>query len=608
MLSVPKNQIISVFLGVILLASVASFSPTPVNAAITLDVPFFCHWFLPIRDSSYVNTGSEPNEFFAEDNYNYVMPGISAWGGQFGVPPITGTVTFSYQIEGYDQIPITTRAANPYTATGEFGEGTGETTPFDYGIKVKRPDDRELILATLYCDNDGEQISSTQLLSVKTLTADPEYYSGLTIPDTDNDGILDKDDKCPNTFGTVKNVEFPGCPEWNSHLDACMLLLSKGSLELSLDCIDKIIDLTSTAKYKFRQLAYGDIVQTKDRTMVVKFKDDQIKAGKNSEFKITFDKDGHDVIELLNGMYNFLFSQSEFYVQTPFASLESRGTEFIVDYDSSTKITTVLLLEGTIDATAGGETVTFSDESKFIVDGSGIITTETFSISEWNSLSDEIESEESIISIPDLPEQEIISTTNIKLNAKEFTLPKNRYDQTQVVIKGIIDDYVRGVSVYVTVENPNGEAQEQKVMAADGHYMVTYLIHQDFTLGKYSVSTKYSGQVIDETTFVVSETVAQVSPGTPKDRQIPSWIKNNAKWWAEGKIGETDFLNGIEYMVKEKIIDIPDLPRKASTTAKEGVPSWIKNTASWWGNDLITEDDFASGIKWLVENGIIRIN
>lgn len=145
-------------------------------------------------------------------------------------------------------------------------------------------------------------------------------------------------------------------------------------------------------------------------------------------------------------------------------------------------------------------------------------------------------------------------------------------------------------------------------MAADGHYMVTYLIHQDFTLGKYSVSTKYSGQVIDETTFVVSETVAQVGPGTPKDRQIPSWIKNNAKWWAEGKIGETDFLNGIEYMVKEKIIDIPDLPRKASTTAKEGVPSWIKNTASWWGNDLITEDDFASGIKWLVENGIIRIN
>lgn len=211
-------------------------------------------------------------------------------------------------------------------------------------------------------------------------------------------------------------------------------------------------------------------------------------------------------------------------------------------------------------------------------------------------------------SIPDPPEQEIISTTNIKLNAKEFTLPKNRYDQTQVVIKGIIDDYVRGVSVYVTVENPNGEAQEQKVMAADGHYMVTYLIHQDFTLGKYSVSTKYSGQVIDETTFVVSETVAQVGPGTPKDRQIPSWIKNNAKWWAEGKIGETDFLNGIEYMVKEKIIDIPDLPRKASTTAKEGVPSWIKNTASWWGNDLITEDDFASGIKWLVENGIIRIN
>ena len=152
------------------------------------------------------------------------------------MPPITGTVTFSYQIEGYDQIPITTRAANPYTATGEFGEGTGETTPFDYGIKVKRPDDRELILATLYCDNDGEQISSTQLLSVKNLLK-PSEGSDLSTTlkelDTDKDGILDDDDYCPRSFGTVKNVIRPGCPEGYGPLDVCMLFLSEGNLELS---------------------------------------------------------------------------------------------------------------------------------------------------------------------------------------------------------------------------------------------------------------------------------------------------------------------------------------------------------------------------------------
>ncbi len=35
---------------------------------------------------------------------------------------------------------------------------------------------------------------------------------------------------------------------------------------------------------------------------------------------------------------------------------------------------------------------------------------------------------------------------------------------------------------------------------------------------------------------------------------IPLWIKNNAGWWAEGQITDSDFVNGIEYLVSHKII------------------------------------------------------
>ncbi len=59
-------------------------------------------------------------------------------------------------------------------------------------------------------------------------------------------------------------------------------------------------------------------------------------------------------------------------------------------------------------------------------------------------------------------------------------------------------------------------------------------------------------------------------------------------------------------MMKEKIINIPELPEQASTTAEEHVPDWIKNNAGWWADGLISEDDFVNGLKWLVENGIIR--
>ena len=89
--------------------------------------------------------------------------------------------------------------------------------------------------------------------------------------------------------------------------------------------------------------------------------------------------------------------------------------------------------------------------------------------------------------------------------------------------------------------------------------------------------------------------------------QVPDWIKNNAKWWSEGQIGEADFLGGIQFMIKEKIIDIPDLPEQASDGAETNVPDWIKNNAAWWADGLIAEDDFVNGIKYLVEKGIIRV-
>jgi len=97
------------------------------------------------------------------------------------------------------------------------------------------------------------------------------------------------------------------------------------------------------------------------------------------------------------------------------------------------------------------------------------------------------------------------------------------------------------------------------------------------------------------------------APTQPAKERVPSWIKNNAGWWADGKIGQKDFVGGIQHLIQEKIINIPDLPDKASDVAKQNVPDWIKNNAGWWADGLISEDDFVNGIKWLVENGVIRI-
>ena len=38
--------------------------------------------------------------------------------------------------------------------------------------------------------------------------------------------------------------------------------------------------------------------------------------------------------------------------------------------------------------------------------------------------------------------------------------------------------------------------------------------------------------------------------------EIPSWIKNNAGWWSNGQIDDTAFIQGIQYMITNGILQI----------------------------------------------------
>ena len=50
--------------------------------------------------------------------------------------------------------------------------------------------------------------------------------------------------------------------------------------------------------------------------------------------------------------------------------------------------------------------------------------------------------------------------------------------------------------------------------------------------------------------------VESTSQGESDSQEIPEWIKNNAKWWAEGAIDDTAFIQGIEFLVREGIIQV----------------------------------------------------
>jgi len=37
------------------------------------------------------------------------------------------------------------------------------------------------------------------------------------------------------------------------------------------------------------------------------------------------------------------------------------------------------------------------------------------------------------------------------------------------------------------------------------------------------------------------------------------------------------------------------------------IPSWIKNNAGWWADGQIDDNSFVSGLQWLISNGIMKV-
>ena len=63
--------------------------------------------------------------------------------------------------------------------------------------------------------------------------------------------------------------------------------------------------------------------------------------------------------------------------------------------------------------------------------------------------------------------------------------------------------------------------------------------------GVYEIRTSENGKLTKQEYFFIKD---------ESSSNVPNWIKTNAKWWADGRITDSDFLIGIKHLVKEKII------------------------------------------------------
>lgn len=78
---------------------------------------------------------------------------------------------------------------------------------------------------------------------------------------------------------------------------------------------------------------------------------------------------------------------------------------------------------------------------------------------------------------------------------------------------------------------------------------------------------------------------------------IPSWFKNTAKMWSEGKISDSEFVQAVQYLEQQGTITVPSFHSFDISTAS--MLSWIRSSAGQWADGKMTDGEFLGVLKYL---------
>ena len=115
--------------------------------------------------------------------------------------------------------------------------------------------------------------------------------------------------------------------------------------------------------------------------------------------------------------------------------------------------------------------------------------------------------------------------------------------------------------------------------------------------GTYVLEFEYSGDK-SSTQFTIEDT-GKIA--------LPFWIKELAKMWInQSLVTDKDFARAIEYLIQVEVIKIPYTEPGEETISS--IPEWVKNNAGWWVEGKISDTEFVLALQYLVKTGIITVN
>ena len=122
-----------------------------------------------------------------------------------------------------------------------------------------------------------------------------------------------------------------------------------------------------------------------------------------------------------------------------------------------------------------------------------------------------------------------------------------------------------------------------------------------------------TGLDYDPTYSGIGSAIIEIGPGSTnvapivsEKTLVPSWIKSTVGFWVVGDSSDDEFINAIQYMIKEEIIQVPSTTQGFSSNTNE-IPPWIKSTVGFWVDGDSSDDEFINAIQYMIKEGIMRI-
>lgn len=183
---------------------------------------------------------------------------------------------------------------------------------------------------------------------------------------------------------------------------------------------------------------------------------------------------------------------------------------------------------------------------------------------------------------------------SLEIDDKEITLSGN--EKSTVEINGNIQNYKKGEPISLKVIHPDGIISNVSITGiSTGDFKAHLSIGENWKSGTFNIIASYDGKNFGQVNFILNKI------------QVPEFFKQITNWWSNGLIEDAEFVNAIEFLINEKIIDIPNLPKSTVLGNVDVIPDSVRQNMGWWAKNLTSDEYFVSGMKYLVEHGIITI-